>query len=108
MSLGSKHDEMDNFNTLLNAFIKTHKESTTETKNRKKTVMKEFVQIYDYYFDLYKKSYNSKKVKDEEKRGLDYKQFEIIDNGAQEPNSTKKRRDQDKKMMEYKNHYGLN
>ena len=34
---------------------------------------------------LTKKIYNSEKVKDEEKTGRDYKQFEIIDNGDQEP-----------------------
>ena len=33
-----------------------------------------------------KRNYDSEMVKDEEKRGCDYKQFEIIDNGDQEPN----------------------
>ena len=37
-----------------------------------------------------KRNYDSEMVKDEEKRGCDYKQFEIIDNGDQEPKSTKK------------------
>ena len=35
------------------------------------------------YFDTYKKNYDSEKVKDEEKRGYDYKQFEIIDKKKQ-------------------------
>ena len=47
-------------------------------------------QIYNKQLDTYKKSYDSEKVKDEEKRGRHYKQFEIIDNGDQEPKSTKK------------------
>ena len=34
---------------------------------------------------LTKKNYDSEKVIHEEKRGCDYKQFEIIDNGDQEP-----------------------
>ena len=38
-------------------------------------------QSYNKYFDTYKKHYDSEKVKDEEKRGLDYKQCEINDNG---------------------------
>ena len=46
---------------------------------------------------LTKKSYDSEKVKDEEKRGRDYKQFEIIDNGDQEPKSTKKEEAETKK-----------
>ena len=39
MSLGSKYDEMNNFYTLLNAFINTHKALTTETKDRKDRIM---------------------------------------------------------------------
>ena len=31
------------------------------------------------YFDTYKKNYDSEKVKDKQKGGRDYKQFEIID-----------------------------
>ena len=67
-------------------------------------------QLYNKYLNTYKKkNYDSEKVKDKEKRGRDYKKFEIIDNGDQEPKSTKKKRDHDKKnLMEYKNHYWLN
>ena len=46
---------------------------------------------------LTKKYYESEKVKDEEKRGRDYKQFKIIDNGDQEPKSTKKEETKTKK-----------
>ena len=46
---------------------------------------------------LTKKNYNSEKVKDEEIRGRDYKQFEIIDNRGQEPKSTKKEEAETKK-----------
>ena len=34
--LGSKYDEINDFYTLLSAFINTHEASTTETENRKK------------------------------------------------------------------------
>ena len=45
MSIGSKYDEIDDFYTLLNAFIKTRKTTTTQTKNRKKEVMKKVVEL---------------------------------------------------------------
>ena len=32
MPLGSKYDEMNDFDTLLNAFINTHEATTTELK----------------------------------------------------------------------------
>ena len=52
--------------------------------------MKKVVQFYNDYFDLYKQNCDSKQEKDKEKRGLDYKQFEITDNGDQELKLTKK------------------
>ena len=52
--------------------------------------MKNFKELYNKYFNIYKKNYDSEKVKEEEKRGRDYKQFEIIDNEDQELKSTKK------------------
>ena len=73
MSLGSKYGEMNDFYTLLNAFINTHEATTTETKDRKDRIMKNVNQLYNKYFDTYKKNYDSEKVKDEEKRGRDYK-----------------------------------
>ena len=78
MSLGSKYDEMIDFYTLLNAFINTHEVITTKTKDRKDRIMNNVKPLYDKYFDTYKKNYNSE-VKDEEKRGRNYKQFKIID-----------------------------
>ena len=90
MSLDSKYDEINEFYTLLNAFINTHKTTITETKYRKERVMKKVVQLYNDYFHLYEKNYNSKNIKDEEKKGRDYKHFEIIDNKNQDPKSTKK------------------
>ena len=52
--------------------------------------MENVKQLYDKCFGTYKKIYDSEKVKEEEKRGRDYKQFEIIDNKDQELKSTKK------------------
>ena len=90
MSLGSKSDQINDFYTLLNAFINTHKATNTETNNRKVRVMKKVVQFYNDCFDLYKQNCGSKQAKDKEKRGLDYKQYEMTDNGDQELKSAKK------------------
>ena len=46
---------------------------------------------------LTKKNHNSEKVEDKEKIRLDYKQFEITDNGDGEPKSTKKEETETKK-----------
>ena len=64
MSLGSKYDEMNDFYTLLNAFINTHEATTAETKDRKDIIMENVKQLYDKYLDSYKINYNSEKVKD--------------------------------------------
>ena len=55
MSLGSKYDEINDFYTFLNVFIYIHKATNTETKNRKERVMKKVLQLYNDYFNLYKK-----------------------------------------------------
>ena len=59
--------------------------------------MQKVGQLYNDNLDAYKKNYDSVKVKDEGKRGCDYKQFEIIDNIGQEPKSTKKEESETKK-----------
>ena len=100
MSLGSKYDEINDFYMLLNGFINTHKATNTETKNHKNRIVNNVNQLYNNYFDTYKKSYDIIKVKDKEKRGRDCKQFEIIDNGDQEPKSTKKEETEAKKTIE--------
>ena len=60
--------------------------------------MKNVAQLYNDYFDLYEKNYNSTNVKNEEKKGRYYKQFEItdIDNRNQETKSTKKEKTETK------------
>ena len=97
MSPGFKYDEMNGFYTFLDAFINTHEATTTETKNRKNRIMNNANQLYNKYFDTNKINYHSEKVKDEEKRGCDYKQFQIIDNVGQKPKSTKKEENETKK-----------
>ena len=59
--------------------------------------MKKVAQLYNDYFDLYEKNYNSRSLKNEEKKGRDYKQFEIIGDGYQEPESSNKKENKTKK-----------
>ena len=108
MSLDSGYDEMSDFSKFLNAFINTHKATNIETNDRKNRILSYVKRRYNKYLDSYNKNYDSKKVKDEEKRGRDYKRFKKIDNRDQVPKSTKKRRGRDrKKLIKYKNHNEL-
>ena len=100
MSLGSKHDDTNEFYLLLNAFIKTHEASFTEIKNQNNRVLNNVNQLCNDYFDLYKKNYDNANVRNGEKRGCDYKQFKIIYNRDQEPKSTKKEGTKTKKPDE--------
>ena len=55
MSLGSKYAEMNDFYALLNPFINIHEATITETKDRKDRIMENVKQLYNKYFDTYKK-----------------------------------------------------
>ena len=57
MSLGSKYGEMNDFYTVLNAFINTHEATTTETKDHKNIIMNNVKQLYNKYLDTYKKNW---------------------------------------------------
>ena len=70
MSIGSKHDEMIDFYSLLNAFINTCKVITTEAKDCKEKILSYIRLLYDKYLGAYKKNYDSEKVKDEEKESV--------------------------------------
>ena len=102
MSLDSKYDEINDFYTLLHSFINTHGATTDGTENPKTRIMNNVEQLYNKYFDPCKKDYNSEMVKDEEKRGRDYKQFEIINNRDQGPKFTKKEETERKKLDKIK------
>ena len=109
ISLGSKYDEMNDFYPLLNAFINTHEATNTKTKNCKNRILNNVNQLYNKYSDTYKKNYDSEKAKEEERRGRNHKQFEVVDNEDQELKLTKKEETERKKtLMKYKNHHGLN
>ena len=91
MSLDSRYVEMIDFYKLLNSFINAHIAITVETKDRKDRILSYVKPLYDKYLDAYKKNYDSEKVKDEEKRGRDYKRFEIIDKKKQKLEWTKEK-----------------
>ena len=91
MLLGSKYDVMTDFCELLNSFINTHKATADETNNGKNKTLSYVKPLYNNYLDVYKKNYNSEKVKDEEKRRRDYKNFEIIDKEKQKSEWTEEK-----------------
>ena len=68
MSFDSKYDEMTNFHKLLDSFINTHKATNIETSDRKNKILVK--PLYGRYFNAYKKNYDSEKLKDEEKKGV--------------------------------------
>ena len=51
MSLGSLYDGMNDFWTLLNAFVNTHEATTPETKDCKDIIINDVKRIYDKYLD---------------------------------------------------------
>ena len=91
---------MTNFHGLLDSFINIHEAITNERNDRKNRILSYVIPLYDKYLDAYKKNYDSKGVKEEEKRGRDYKRFEIIYNRNQGPKSTKKEESETKKTDE--------
>ena len=54
MLLDSKHGEVKQFYKLLSHF-KNHKPTYNKAKNRKERILNNINQIYNDYFDLYKK-----------------------------------------------------
>ena len=51
ISLGSKHDEINDFYKLFNSFINMHKATTNETKDRKDKTIKYDKPLYNGYFN---------------------------------------------------------
>ena len=55
MSLKSKYDERNEFYQLLDTFSTKYKTITDETRDQKNTVLNEVKQLYNNYFNAYKK-----------------------------------------------------
>ena len=61
VSIDSKHGELKEFSKLLSDF-KNHKPITTETKYHKNRILNNVNQLYNKYFDTYKKNYNNENL----------------------------------------------
>ena len=102
ISLGFKYDEISDFYALLSTFINTHEATTSEKKDLKDRVIRNVNQLYDKYFDPYKKNYDSEKVKDKEKKGVTINSLKwLIWKNKNQSGLKKKLREK------CKSHYGL-
>ena len=70
MSLGSKYDDINEFYTLLNAFINHNWNKFIKIK-----LLNNINKLYNKYFDAYKKDFDSEKLKDEEKKDVTLNKF---------------------------------
>ena len=61
VSIESKHSKLKEIYKLLSDF-KNHKPITTETKNRKDRILDNVNQLYNKYFDTYKKKITTVKI----------------------------------------------
>ena len=62
VSIDSKHSELKEFYKLISDF-KNHKPITTEIKNSKNRILNNVNQLYNKYFNTYKKNYDSENLK---------------------------------------------
>ena len=69
VSIDSKHGELKEFYKLLSDF-KNHKPITTERKNRKNRILNNVNQLYNKYFDTYKKNYDSENLNERDEKFL--------------------------------------
>ena len=69
-SLESKYNDISKFYSALNEF-KNHKTNTDETQQRKNRVINNAVELYNNYFDSYKKTFNETRNETFDKTTLD-------------------------------------
>ena len=77
VSIDSKHGELKEFYELLSGF-KNQKPITNETKSRKNRILNNVNQLYNKYFDIYKKDYDSKDLNERDEKNFDLNQFKIF------------------------------
>ena len=70
VSIDSKHGELKEFYRLLNNF-KNHEPITTKTKNCKSRILNNVNQLYNKYFDTYKKNYGSENFNERDENFFD-------------------------------------
>ena len=100
VSIDSKHGELKEFCKLLSDF-KNHKPITTETKNLKNRILNNVNQLYNKYFDTYKKSYDSKNLKERDEKCFDLNQFKILGKKKQNLQWTEEKTERDAKASTF-------
>ena len=122
VSIDSKHGELRELYRLLRDF-KKYKSITTETKNCKNRILNNVNQLYNKYFDTYKKNYDSEYLNERDEKMFDPNQFKRLGKIKQKSQWTGEKTERKmqklirfkinknnlkKKLRERcKNHYGL-
>ena len=94
VSIDSKPCELKEFYKLLSDF-KNHKSITTETKNHKDRILDNVNQLYNKYFDTYKKNHNSEDLIERDEIFFDPKQLKILGKKKQKSESTEENTDRE-------------
>ena len=122
VAIDSKNGELKEFKKLL-SHLKNHKPITTETKNCKNRILNNVNQLYNKYFDTYKKNYDSEYLNERDEKMFDPNQFKRLGKKKQKSQWTGEKTERKmqklirfkinknnlkKKLRERcKNHYGL-
>ena len=96
VSVHSKHGELKEFYKILSDF-RNHKHITTETKNRKNRILNNVNQLYNKYFDTYKKNSNSENLNERDQTFFDTNQFKILSKKKQKSEWTEEKTERDAK-----------
>ena len=78
MPLDSKDNNIKEFNKLIK--LKAVKPRNSKTQLKKKRIMKNVDQLYEKYYNAYKKDYDADdELSEAKKKKIDYKLFELFD-----------------------------
>ena len=90
----------------MHLFIHT-KQQISKQKKHKNRILSYVKPFYNKYLDAYKKIYDNKNVKDEEKEGMTIDGLKLLIREIKDQNQLKKERPRQKKLMKHKNHCGF-
>ena len=102
ISIDSKHGELKEFCKLLSDF-KNHKPITTETKDCKNRILNNVNQLYNKYFDTYKKNYDSENLNKRDENFFDPNKFNILGKKKQISEWTEQKTERDAKTSTVEN-----
>ena len=97
VSLDSIHGKLKKLHKLLSDF-KNHKSITNKTKYRKNRILNNVNQLYNKYFDTYKKNYESENLNERDEHFFDPNQFKILGKKKQELEYTEEKTERDAKI----------